>query len=146
MGCLHIVDCVHFWGPLFQGCFSFWGHLYFCDPLNLETVFIVLLWCPFDSNLRLLFLKWLFFFYLCWNWSMDQPTNKQTYLFQFGSRLNYKSKWFILWRPKHATHIFAKLSPAQSNSNSVGWAEIALISTFTHPPPGKVPRRQFQYG
>ena len=35
----------------------------------------------------------------------------------------------------------AKLSPAQSNSNSVGWAEIALISTFTHPPPpppGKV--------
>ena len=38
---------------------------------------------------------------------------------------------------------FAKLSPAQSNSNSVGWADIALIST---PPPGKVPRRQFQYG
>ena len=39
-------------------------------------------------------------------------------------------------------HIFAKLSPAQSNSNSVGWAEIALIPTFTHPlppPPGKVP-------
>ena len=28
----------------------------------------------------------------------------------------------------------AKLSPAQSNSNSVGWAEIALISTFTNPP------------
>ena len=38
----------------------------------------------------------------------------------------------------------AKLSPAQSNSNSVGWADIALIST--PPPPGKVPRRQFQYG
>ena len=39
--------------------------------------------------------------------------------------------------------IIAKLSPAQSNSNSVGWAEIALISTFTSPhtppppPPGK---------
>ena len=29
----------------------------------------------------------------------------------------------------------AKLSPAQSNSNSDGWAEIALISTFTHPQP-----------
>ena len=29
---------------------------------------------------------------------------------------------------------FAKLSPAQSISNSVGWAEIALISTFTHSP------------
>ena len=29
--------------------------------------------------------------------------------------------------------IIAKLSPAQSNSNSVGGAEIALISTFTHP-------------
>ena len=28
----------------------------------------------------------------------------------------------------------AKLSPAQSNSNSVCWAEIALISTFTQPP------------
>jgi len=28
----------------------------------------------------------------------------------------------------------AKLSPAQSNSNSVGWAEIALISTFNPPP------------
>ena len=40
----------------------------------------------------------------------------------------------------------AKLSPAQSNSNSVGWAEIALISTFTHPPAGKVPRRKFHYG
>ena len=26
---------------------------------------------------------------------------------------------------------FAKLSPAQSNSSSVGWAEIVLISTFT---------------
>ena len=25
--------------------------------------------------------------------------------------------------------VFAKLGPAQSNSNSVGWAEIALIST-----------------
>ena len=31
--------------------------------------------------------------------------------------------------------VSAKLSPAQSNSNLVGWAEIALISTFTHPPP-----------
>ena len=41
--------------------------------------------------------------------------------------------------------IIAKLSQAQSNFNSVGWAEIALIPTFTHPPPGKVLRRQFQY-
>ena len=32
-------------------------------------------------------------------------------------------------------NIIAKLSTAQSNSGSVGWAEIALISTFTHPPP-----------
>ena len=30
--------------------------------------------------------------------------------------------------------IIAKLSQAQSNFNSVGWAEIALIPTFTHPP------------
>ena len=29
----------------------------------------------------------------------------------------------------------AKLSPAQSNFNSVGWAELALIPTFTQPPP-----------
>ena len=29
--------------------------------------------------------------------------------------------------------IIAKLSQAQSNFNSVGWAEIALIPTFTHP-------------
>ena len=28
---------------------------------------------------------------------------------------------------------FAKLSPAQSNFNSVGWAELALIPTFTNP-------------
>ena len=35
--------------------------------------------------------------------------------------------------------IIAKLSQAQSNFNSVGWAELALIS-------GKVLRRQFQYG
>ena len=46
--------------------------------------------------------------------------------------------------------LIAKLSPAQSNSNSVGWAEIALISTFTHPPTpplsGRVPKRQLQYG
>ena len=28
-------------------------------------------------------------------------------------------------------HVIAKLNPAQSNSNSVGWAEIAFISTFT---------------
>ena len=31
-------------------------------------------------------------------------------------------------------HNIAKLSPAQSNSNSVGWVEIALISAFTHSP------------
>ena len=30
--------------------------------------------------------------------------------------------------------IIAKLSQAQSNFNSVGWAELALIPTFTHPP------------
>ena len=29
---------------------------------------------------------------------------------------------------------FAKLSPAQSNFKSVGWAELALIPIFTHPP------------
>ena len=34
------------------------------------------------------------------------------------------------------THVFiAKLSPAQSNINSVGWVELALIPTFTHPNP-----------
>ena len=31
--------------------------------------------------------------------------------------------------------IIAKLSPAQSNFNSVGWAKLALIPTFTHQPP-----------
>ena len=34
----------------------------------------------------------------------------------------------------------AKLSQAQSNLNSVGWAELALIPTFTHPPPALPPR------
>ena len=33
--------------------------------------------------------------------------------------------------------IIAKLSQAQSNFNSVGWAEIALISTFTPHPQGQ---------
>ena len=28
----------------------------------------------------------------------------------------------------------AKLSPIQFNFNSVGWAELAFISTFIHPP------------
>ena len=28
----------------------------------------------------------------------------------------------------------AKLRPAQSNFTSVGWAKLALILTFTHPP------------
>ena len=44
--------------------------------------------------------------------------------------------------------LIAQLSPAQSNSNSVGWVELALIPTFTHPPPTprKILRRLFQYG
>ena len=37
---------------------------------------------------------------------------------------------------------FAKLSQAQSNFNTIGWAELALIPP---PPPEKVLRRQFQY-
>ena len=41
----------------------------------------------------------------------------------------------------------AKLSRAQSNSNSVDWAEIALISTFTpHPPtPPPTPRESTEF-
>ena len=43
--------------------------------------------------------------------------------------------------------IVSKLSPAQSSFKSVSWAELALLSTFNPPPPpGKVLRRQFQYG
>ena len=41
---------------------------------------------------------------------------------------------------KYSTKIIAiaKLSLHHSNINSVGWAELALIPTFTHPPPGKI--------
>ena len=42
--------------------------------------------------------------------------------------ISKRTKW-CFWPSKD----IAKLSPAQSNSNSVGWAKIALISTFTHP-------------
>ena len=43
-----------------------------------------------------------------------------------------------------STYLFiAKLNPAQSNSNSVGWAETALISTFTHPTQGKYQEGNF---
>ena len=67
----------------------------------------------------------------------------------FPVNYNFKLNWdwhssapacfpFILYFPyisaiPYSPYI-AKLSPAQSNSNSVGWAEIALISTFSHLP------------
>ena len=44
---------------------------------------------------------------------------------------------------------FAKLSPAQSNFNSVGWADLALIPTFTppsNPPPLHHPQGKYWEG
>ena len=41
--------------------------------------------------------------------------------------LNLVVEW---WPVKPKDDIIAKLSPAQSNSSSVGWAEIVLISTL----------------
>ena len=50
------------------------------------------------------------------------PSERDDYMYLEYKSCNMENKRSI-----------AKLSPAQSNSNSVGWAEIALISTFTHP-------------
>ena len=46
----------------------------------------------------------------------------------------------FVWKFQKPLQIIAQLSQVQSNFNSVGWAELALISTFTYPlrpPKGK---------
>ena len=57
-------------------------------------------------------------------WSLTLALAQKTYFAKVDG--SAQTPWLVL--------DIAKLSPAQSNSNSVGWAEIALISTFTHPP------------
>ena len=88
----------------------------------------------------LLFTQWPFQFFFAEDNKLlpSFETHHIYYVYRYsGAAIEWAITTSLIWANMSTAQpqLVAKLSPAQSNSNSVGWSEIALISTFTHPPP-----------